>query len=54
MKFNLDIKHLYKEDKKEEKDIYSLKIETYNGKVEGKFERSDIRHIIQILDNAIT
>jgi hypothetical protein len=54
MKFNLDIKHLYKEDKKEEKDIYSLKLETYNGKVEGKFERSDIRHIIQILDNAIT
>ena len=54
MKFNLEAKHLYKEDKKEEKDMYSLKFETYNSKVEGKFERSDIRHIIEILDNAIS
>jgi len=53
MQFKLDVSHLYKEDKKEEKDMYSIKLETYNGKVEGKFERSEIRHIIQILDNAI-
>ena len=53
MKFKLDVKHLYKEDKKEEKYMYSINFETYNGKVEGKFERSDIRHIIEILDNAI-
>ena len=53
MKFKLDVKHLYKEDKKEEKDMYLINFETYNGKVEGKFERSDIRHIIEILDNAI-
>jgi hypothetical protein len=54
MKFNLEAKHLYKKDEKEEKDMYSLKFETYNSKVEGKFERSDIRHIIEILDNAIS
>ena len=53
MQFKLDVKHLFKEDKKEEKDMYSINFETYNGKVEGKFERSDIRHIIEILDNAI-
>ncbi len=41
------------EDKKEEKDMFYLKFETYNNKLEGKFERSDIRHIIEILDNAI-
>jgi|TARA_R110000803_G_scaffold37110_2_gene79976 hypothetical protein len=53
MQFKLDVKHLFKEDKKEEKDMYSIKFETYNSKVEGKFERSEIRHIIEILDNAI-
>ena len=53
MQFKLNVKNLYKEDKKEDKDMYSIKLETYNGKVEGKFERSEIRHIIQILDNAI-
>jgi len=53
MQFKLDVSHLYKEDKKEEKDMYSIKFETYNSKVEGKFERSEIRHIIEILDNAI-
>jgi len=53
MQFKLDVKHLFREDKKEEKDMYSIKFETYNSKVEGKFERSEIRHIIEILDNAI-
>jgi hypothetical protein len=38
MQFKLDVKHLFKEDKKEEKDMYSIKFETYNSKVEGKFE----------------
>ena len=53
MQFKLELKHLYKEDKKEEKDMFYLKFENYNNKLEGKFERSDIRHIIEILDNAI-
>ena len=35
MQFKLDVKHLFKEDKKEEKDMYSIKFETYNSKVEG-------------------
>lgn len=53
MNFDLNIKHLFKEDKREDKDVYFLKLKTYNGQIEGKFERSEIRHIIQILDNAI-
>lgn len=53
MNFKLNVKHLYKEDKREDKDIYLIRLETYNGKVEGKFERSEVRHIIEILDNAI-
>ena len=53
MQYKLNVNHLYREDKKEEKDLYSIKFETYNGKVEGKFERSEIRHIMQIFDNAI-
>ena len=54
MKFNLDVKHLYKKDTKEDKDMFSLKFETYNNKIEGSFEKSDLRHIIEILDNAIS
>ena len=26
MQFKLDVNHLYKEDKKEEKDMYSIKV----------------------------
>lgn len=54
MNFDLKVTHLFKEDgKREDKDMYSLKLKTYNGQVEGKFEKSEIRHIIEILDNAI-
>jgi hypothetical protein len=53
MKFDLNITKLPLKNLKEDKDYYQLKFETYNGKVEGKFEKSDIRHIIQILDNEI-
>ena len=35
------------------KDIYQLTLKTYNAQITGKFERSEIRHMIQILDNAI-
>ena len=38
---------------KEEKDMFFLKMKTYNEEISGKFEKSEIRHMIQILDNAI-
>ena len=43
-----------KEDKGDtEKHIYNLLFKTYNAQIEGKFEKSELRQIIQILDNAI-
>lgn len=53
MKFECKVQHLRKEDTKEDKDWYNLTFKTYNSTIEGKFERSEIRHLIQILDNAI-
>jgi len=53
MKFDLKITHLGKTDKKEEKDVYQLVFKTYNAEIQGKFERSEVRDLIQQLDNAI-
>ena len=55
MKFDLKIKYLGKREEKgdTEKDMYHLTFKTYNAQIEGKFEKSEIRHIIQILDNAV-
>ena len=38
---------------KDDQDQYQDKIKTYNGLIEGKFEKSELRHLIQIIDNAI-
>lgn len=55
MKFNLKIDHLGKKEEKHdaEKDLYHLSFKTYNAEIQGKFERSEIRHMIEMLDNAI-
>ena len=55
MKFDLKIDYLGKKESKfdTEKDMYHLTLKTYNASIEGKFEKSEIRHIIQILDNAV-
>ena len=55
MKFNLKIEYLGKKENKHEseKDIYHLTFKTYNAEISGKFERSEIRHLIEKLDNAI-
>lgn len=55
MNFDLQLKSLGKTEKKgdTEKDMYYFTFKTYNATIEGKFERSEIRHMIQILDNAI-
>jgi hypothetical protein len=34
-------------------DFYDIEISTYKEKVSGRFERSEIRHMIEILDNSI-
>ena len=55
MKFELKLEALGRTEKKNdtEKDMYQLTFKTYNSTIEGKFEKSEIRHIIEILDNAI-
>ena len=55
MKFDLKIEYLGKrEDKHDtERHQYHLTFKTYNAEISGKFEKSEIRHIIQILDNAV-
>lgn len=35
------------------KDHYKLSIKTYKSQIEGIFERSELRHIIQTIDNVI-
>jgi hypothetical protein len=56
MKFDLKLQALGKTEKRgdAEKDMYQLTFKTYNSTVEGKFEKSEIRHIIEILDNELT
>ena len=55
MKFDLKIDYLGKKESKgdTEKDMYHLSFKTYNAEINGKFEKSEIRHLIQQLDNAI-
>lgn len=35
-------------------DYYDLKITTYKEKIEGRFERSELRHLMETIDNCIT
>lgn len=55
MKFDLKIEYLGKKEDKHtaEQHQYHLTFKTYNAEISGKFEKSEIRHIIQILDNAV-
>ena len=55
MKFKLNIEYLGKRENKHDtdKDMYHLTFKTYNAVITGKFERSELRHLIQQLDNAI-
>ena len=34
-------------------DFYDLEIKTYKSVIDGRWERSEIRHLIEILDNSI-
>lgn len=34
-------------------DYYEISISTYKGKIEGRFERSELRNMIAIIDNSI-
>lgn len=53
MKFDCTITPLGKTEEPFDKYHYNFKFKTYNASIEGKFERSELRHLIQIIDNAI-
>ena len=53
MELKTEIKELNVTSSNTEKSYYYLRLKTYNGLFEGKFERSELRHLIQIIDNAI-
>lgn len=50
MKFDLKITQKTNDD---DRDFFDVSFETYNGKVQGRFEKSELRNIIEIIDNAI-
>ena len=51
MQYTIKVKELPKTV--DDRDQYYFKLKTYNGLVEGKFEKSELRHIIEAIDNAI-
>ena len=53
MKFECNVEPLGKTEKPFDKFHYYFKFKTYNATIEGKFEKSELRHLIQIIDNAI-
>jgi hypothetical protein len=55
MKLKLEIDYLGKKESKHDadKDMFFISFKTYNAEISGKFERSEIRHLIEQLDNAI-
>ena len=38
---------------KDKPDYYDLSMITYKQKIEGRFERSELRNMIEIIDNSI-
>lgn len=51
MEYKLKVEQLPKT--KDEKSMFSFKLSTYKDTVEGKFERSELRQMIETIDNAI-
>lgn len=49
----IDVKITRREKTKDEADMFDLKITTYKQTIEGRFEKSELRHFIQTIDNAI-
>tara|TARA_R110000744_G_scaffold337897_1_gene443043 strand:- start:95 stop:265 length:171 start_codon:yes stop_codon:yes gene_type:complete len=55
MNLKLSINYLGKIESKSntDKDMYFVSFKTYNAEISGRFEKSEIRHIIEQLDNSI-
>lgn len=53
MKIDIKITPLERSEDVEDKYMFYLKISSYKEKIEGKFERSELRQLIETIDNAI-
>jgi len=53
MNLTVKIKKANDNTKLSEKSYYNLEIKTYKNTFEGKFERSELRYLIQEIDNGI-
>lgn len=53
MKIDVKIERLEKRDAEGLKDMYHLKMRTYKETIEGRFEKSDLRQLIETIDNAL-
>ena len=53
MEFKATVKGVSVTESNSEKSYYYLTIKTYKDVFEGKFERSELRHLISIIDQAI-
>lgn len=51
MKIDVNVKKLA--NTKEDRDMYSIKIKSYKQTFEAKLEKSDLRYLIERLDNKI-
>lgn len=51
MNFKAKCEHIGKNTEGE--DMFQLDIRTYKGQIVGKFERSELRYMIQVIDNEI-
>jgi len=49
----MDLKKIICTEVPNKEDYYDLNISTYKEALTGRFERSEIRHLIEVLDNSI-
>lgn len=52
MKIDVKVERL--PNSNDDKDMYNVKLKTYNQSFEANLEKSDLRHLIEKLDNPIT
>lgn len=49
----IEVKINRREKTKDESDMFDLKMSTYKQVIEGRFEKSELRELIETIDNAI-
>lgn len=53
MKIDIKIEKKERKTNDDEKNLFSLKMSTYKQTIEGDFDFSELRELIEVIDNAI-